>query len=675
MSSHSQGGGRFVPGRVVGRRDKLPSTSSSTTSSEDGNSLESRIMDCPHLQRCRIGGRSLLNKISNNVTGTGSFGCLTCSSKKNPWLCVHCGHIACGRYVGGHAKAHYEDKRTHCLTIDINTYAVYCYACDEFVINDSRSRDLSILRSKLQSVNEHENVSNSSNNSTSTSSSSRRSQRDRSRDRKTSNNSSSLSGGRDRGRGHREMSESVVGGSETSHRSHHHHHDGNQRHVGHSIAENSTLKRSGRRSKNDLGVVGGSSTSSTSVRSAKKMKRSCQANIAGLRNLGNTCFMNAVLQSLSNIPEFYEYFKELPSLEPSTKKSRAMTSSATNSTALMSSSSSNTITPFVSSTRKSPSWIEMSQEEDSRLLLAEELRKTLQLLWSGSKGAISPESLFQVIWKVVPRYRGYQQQDAHEFLRYMLDRLHTELLGILPHHRENDREHKKLVSFGKTTIVTGIFGGILQNEVTCLACGNESRKHDPFLDLSLDLPDDCSNRSTDSGGNSNDSNQGPDRCHLFDCLSSFIRLEELEDTELYLCPNCKKKQKSTKRFWIRRLPNVLCLHLKRFRWNNYLRTKLETFVEYPLRSLDMSQYVLSNKHETRRSGKGSTEYDLAAVIVHHGSGVGSGHYTAYATHGGCWHHFNDSNVTVCEEDTVANSNAYILFYVRRELNMNPFSFS
>jgi ubiquitin carboxyl-terminal hydrolase 3 len=332
--------------------------------------------------------------------------------------------------------------------------------------------------------------------------------------------------------------------------------------------------------------------------------------------------MNAVLQSLSNIQQFSGYFKELPSLEQKT-------STVVRSTPLISSKKSSTETGMYGGGESNSKPLSIystwsgreviikdsynssnfgrdsnNTDDSDKTLLAEELRKTLVLLWGGSKGAISPESLFQVIWKVVPRYRGYQQQDAHEFLRYMLDRLHSELLSILPLVSSSKRiqlkqDKRPHIAFGKSTIVTGIFGGILQNEVTCLACSNKSIKHDPFLDLSLDVPDDtASTKSTDSAGNSNDtniSNTVPGKCHLLDCLSSFIRLEELEETELYLCSNCKKKQRSTKRFWIRRLPNVLCLHLKRFRWNNYFRTKLDTFVEYPLRGLDMSQYVLSNK--------------------------------------------------------------------------------
>ena len=36
----------------------------------------------------------------------------------------------------------------------------------------------------------------------------------------------------------------------------------------------------------------------------------------------------------------------------------------------------------------------------------------------------------------------------------------------------------------------------------------------------------------------------------------FVSLEELAESELYICPNCKKRQKSTKKFWLKRLPNV-----------------------------------------------------------------------------------------------------------------------
>lgn len=44
-----------------------------------------------------------------------------------------------------------------------------------------------------------------------------------------------------------------------------------------------------------------------------------------------------------------------------------------------------------------------------------------------------------------------------------------------------------------------------------------------------------------------------------DCLSSFTDLEQLDETELYMCHKCKKRQKSTKKFWIQKLPKVGCI--------------------------------------------------------------------------------------------------------------------
>lgn len=64
-----------------------------------------------------------------------------------------------------------------------------------------------------------------------------------------------------------------------------------------------------------------------------------------------------------------------------------------------------------------------------------------------------------------------------------------------------------------------------------------------------------------------------------------------------------------------------------------------------------------------------TVYDLVAVIVHHGT-AGGGHYTCYALNGpsGQWMEFDDSSVRPVSSETVANCQAYVLFYQKRRTN-------
>ena len=220
-----------------------------------------------------------------------------------------------------------------------------------------------------------------------------------------------------------------------------------------------------------------------------KQNRKNNKNLVGLRNLGNTCFMSAVLQSLGNIHEFCRVLKDLPTLE---LKNNA---------------------DVKRETRNNP-------VVQDGAIMTEELRKVLVALNSSDKAkksAISPEALFHVIWKVVPRFRGYQQQDAHEFLRYMLDRLHTELLALLPGDlaflQKNISPYSRRVkglTKSSQSLVTSVFGGMLQSEVSCLVCKTSSKKHDPFLDLSIDIPNQFIQYRKSKGGD----NEERPKCQL-----------------------------------------------------------------------------------------------------------------------------------------------------------------
>ncbi|KAI0032314.1 hypothetical protein K488DRAFT_12425, partial [Vararia minispora EC-137] len=167
---------------------------------------------------------------------------------------------------------------------------------------------------------------------------------------------------------------------------------------------------------------------------------------------------------------------------------------------------------------------------------------------------------------------------------------------------------------------------------------------------------------------------------LDDCLKEFTKEEQLGEDDLWYCPTCKKHQQATKKFDIWGVPDVLVVHLKRFSNSRLLRDKIDTFVDFPVTGLDLTEMAQERKVAQRLREQGVDVaalgicgdldepllYDLFAVDEHLG-GLGGGHYRAYAYNHGTdkWHHFDDSFVTEARPQDAVNANAYLLFYRRR----------
>ena len=57
------------------------------------------------------------------------------------------------------------------------------------------------------------------------------------------------------------------------------------------------------------------------------------------------------------------------------------------------------------------------------------------------------------------------------------------------------------------------------------------------------------------------------------------------------CPKCKQLRKATKKLTLSRLPPVLLIHLKRFSVKGPFTDKIETVVDFPLKGLDLTNYM------------------------------------------------------------------------------------
>lgn len=146
---------------------------------------------------------------------------------------------------------------------------------------------------------------------------------------------------------------------------------------------------------------------------------------------------------------------------------------------------------------------------------------------------------------------------------------------------------------------------------------------------------------------------------LYTCLEAFLKEEPLGPEDMWYCPSCKKHRQASKKLDLWRLPEILVIHLKRFSYSRYMKNKLETFVDFPIHDLDLSDYI------AHKNGQLSNCYALYAVSNHYG-GMGGGHYTADVRHQweNQWYDFDDSHVVPVTEEKVKSSAAYVLFYRR-----------
>lgn len=383
--------------------------------------------------------------------------------------------------------------------------------------------------------------------------------------------------------------------------------------------------------------------------------------LRGLINLGNTCFMNCIVQALTHTPLLRDHFL-------------------------------------------TEEHVCRPEDHQSGCLVCE-VSTLFQEFYSGNKGPLTLHRLLHMIWTHARHLAGYEQQDAHEFFIATLDVLHRHCKAsapALPENENSKRDNPNQCS----CIIDTIFTGGLQSDVVCQACNGVSTTIDPFWDISLDLG--TSTRSSGSVADdgsfssgvgaeltmSNDSskqlNSGPTT--LIDCLERFTRAEHLGSSAKIKCNNCQSYQESTKQLTMKKLPVVASFHLKRFEHSSRLHKKISTYISFP-EQLDMSPFMSNNRNnrsllnsgasssssscsssdstgEWGTSGTGplsltDNRYSLFAVINHLGT-LEAGHYTAYVRQqNNHWFKCDDHMITRANLQEVLDSEGYLLFYHKK----------
>ncbi|CAD5229310.1 unnamed protein product [Bursaphelenchus okinawaensis] len=443
---------------------------------------------------------------------------------------------------------------------------------------------------------------------------------------------------------------------------------------------------------------------SQEVEAAFFQSRSRICGISGMFNVGNTCYMNSAVQALAHCTPLRDFFCVLGGgikLSSNCPPTDAPVSMAFRDlmNRLWSPTNTNAVRPtvFLFRLREKCAQFRGFAQQDSQ----EFIRCFLDVIHQELKYEIPPTDNAHPV-----------QEHSHSSLSQSSNEeengdsgMSTENESVSSKNAENVNEEKLQEKEEKKpvyeSVVNVVFDGQLNSTVKCLTCQHLSETKETFQDVSLSIPTaeqlEKMREAFEEGydgsktWNSEVSNGYAywlydftarwfiypwfswissfyrylftECISLDDCLRGFFAADYLRGEDMYKCEKCNKLRNGVKFCKINAFPEVLCIHLKRFRHDSMYNSKVNTKIMFPMVDLDLNAYV-----DPQSDDKNRYVYDLVSVVSHRGSSVDFGHYVAYCLNDidGNWYEYDDSFVRQVTEGEVLNCEAYVLFYRRRD---------
>jgi len=407
--------------------------------------------------------------------------------------------------------------------------------------------------------------------------------------------------------------------------------------------------------------------------------------LCGFRNIGNTCYLNSILQLIIHSKLFVNFIVS--------KKNPFTEDGDDNSADYLTFLEQGAIHRIGEKERK-----RLKLGEDDQVVINKSdinnfisnsiiirLAEIINSIIYKGNSLIVPNSLKQIIDKKIPNLRGYSQQDAHELLIQLIDIIIEETgiesepsINNVPNFindyieylqnikdrifSTNSIDEKKLIIQElndykkKNNDIINKYNGLnymikvfknrynpmifklktfIVNTITCPDCKNKTCNYENTTVLTLTV-----------------------KSNLYECFES---LENEEIIENYNCDVCKTKVNALKNSKIWRPAMTLFLHLKRFKVQpNGRILKDNTNIEIP-HQLDLSKFY---DESMKTNCNINYKYKLRGISNHHGN-MGGGHYTADCmsiVDENKWYNFNDESVSRYKDSNINTSSAYILLY-------------